>query len=181
MRGIVSEKLTEFLTQVNIAAAEAKQNNIQYTPELVRGNLEKLAAFLPKGAELAFVDNRTLVAATHEIPVRVYSPAPDKKLPVVIHLHGGGHMCGSVELYDPISRRVALEANCIVICVDYRLAPEHPYPAGIDDCQYAIIHYKDVLQGVKYSDQLLYIRRQCWWCYLYHTCDESSGNTRDKN
>lgn len=154
MRGIVDEKLTDFLAQVNISAAEAKKNKVQYTPELVRENLNKLATFLEKGPELAFVEDRTFSTNSHNIPARIYSPSLTEKLPVLLHFHGGGHMCGNVELYDPISRKIAHQAQCIVICVDYRLAPEYPYPAGVNDCEHALIHYKDVLHGLNYNEQI---------------------------
>lgn len=154
MRGIISEKLKVFLEQVNAAAAEARANNVQYSPELVRGNLNKLSAFLEVGPVLEFVEDRIFVTNSHEIAVRVYSASTTEKLPVVLHFHGGGHMCGSIDLYDPISRKVALQGHCIVICVDYRLAPEHPYPAGVDDCEYALLHYQEVLHGLNYSSQV---------------------------
>lgn len=154
MRGIVSEKLSDFLEQVNIAAVEARANNVSYSPELVRANLNKLSAFLTSGPELEFIEDRTLVSASHNINVRVYSPAIAEKLPVVLHFHGGGHMCGGIDLYDPISRKIAKQGHCIVICVDYRLAPEHPYPAGIDDCEYALLNYQEVLQGLNFSGQV---------------------------
>jgi len=63
-------------------------------------------------------------------------------------------MCGSIDLYDPISRQLARETNSIVICVDYRLSPESPYPAGIDDCQQVLMHYKTLLQGMKHNNQV---------------------------
>jgi acetyl esterase/lipase len=63
-------------------------------------------------------------------------------------------MCGSVDLYDPISRKLALATHAIVICADYRLAPEHPYPAGLDDCQQVLERYQSLLTGMKYSDEL---------------------------
>ncbi len=63
-------------------------------------------------------------------------------------------MCGSVDLYDPISRKLALATHAIVICADYRLAPEHPYPAGLDDCQQLLERYKSLLTDMKYSDEL---------------------------
>lgn len=154
MRGIVDKKLEDFLAQVDIAAAEAKKNKVQYTPELVRENLKKLAIFLEDGPELAFVEDRTFSTNNHDIPARIYSPSLTEKLPVLLHFHGGGHMCGNVELYDPISRKIAHQAQCIVICVDYKLAPEHPYPAGVNDCEYALIHYKDVLQGLNYNEKI---------------------------
>ncbi|WP_448211810.1 alpha/beta hydrolase [Colwellia sp. MEBiC06753] len=154
MRGTVSKQLDEFLAQVNLAQAQAKADGIQYTPELVRANLNKLAALLPDVAAPAFIEDRAFQLTDRTIPVRVYSPAPEQALPVVMHFHGGGHMCGSVDLYDPISRMVANLGQCVVICVDYLLAPEHPYPNGIDDCQHALIHYQSVLKGVNYNQQI---------------------------
>jgi acetyl esterase len=68
------------------------------------------------------------------VPVRVYRPSPDDGLPVVVYLHGGGWVLGSVDVYDTVTRRLANAANAIVVSVEYRLAPEHPYPAPLDDC-----------------------------------------------
>jgi acetyl esterase/lipase len=155
MRGIISPKLSDFITQVNIAAEEAKASGVTLTPNLVRGNLNKLAVFIGKGPELACVKDEVLTSSTHNIPVRIYSPAPDEALPVVMHYHGGGHMCGSIELYDAISRKISKAGHCIVIAVEYRLAPEYPYPAGIDDCQYVLENYEKVLEKIKYNQQLM--------------------------
>ncbi len=155
MRGIISPKLSDFIAQANIAAEEAKATGILCSPSLVRGNLDKLEAFIGQGPELTYVNETLFDTPTHAIPVRVYSPAPDEALPVVMHYHGGGHMCGSIELYDAISRKIAKAGHCIVIAVEYRLAPEFPYPAGIEDCQYALVHYQEVLSKVKYNQQLM--------------------------
>ena len=62
------------------------------------------------------------------VPVRVYRPSSDDGLPVVVYFHGGGWTIGSVDVYDPITRALANAANAIVVSVEYRLAPEHPYP-----------------------------------------------------
>ncbi|WP_318479728.1 alpha/beta hydrolase [Photobacterium leiognathi] len=67
------------------------------------------------------------------MPVRIYHPQPEQALPVLLFFHGGGHMAGSVDVYDPICRKLALHSEHIVVSVEYRLAPEHPYPAAIDD------------------------------------------------
>lgn len=160
MRGIVAAKLHDFLAQVNQAAAQAKQDGVVLSPELVRANLDKLSVYMGEGPALAYVKDTTLMAedskhVQHAIPVRVYSPAPKEALPVVMHYHGGGHMCGSIELYDAISRKIADKARCIVIAVEYRLAPEHPYPAGIDDCQFALENYQQALSQLSYSEQLV--------------------------
>jgi acetyl esterase/lipase len=155
MRGIISPKLSNFIVQVNIAAEEAKVSGVKLSPNLVRGNLNKLAVFIGQGPELAYVKDEVFKKSTHNIPVRIYSPTPDESLPVVIHYHGGGHMCGSIELYDAISRKISKAGPCIVIAVEYRLAPEHPYPAGIDDCQYVLENYEKVLEQIKYNQQLM--------------------------
>lgn len=72
------------------------------------------------------------------VPVRIFHPAPDEKRPVLIHFHGGGHTAGNVSTYDPICRKIAHATGHIVISVEYRLAPECPYPAAIED-SYAVV------------------------------------------
>jgi len=153
MRGIISPKLEPFITQANKTIADAKQNNIKFSADLVRTGLNNLSTFLVNRPEIALVIDKNLPFEEHQIPVRIYHPAPQVDLPVMLHFHGGGHMCGSVDLYDPISRQLAISSKCIVICVDYRLSPEHPYPAGINDCQQVLLHHKTLLQGMNYNDQ----------------------------
>lgn len=155
MRGTISPKLDDFIKQANIAVAEARASGVLFTPSLVRGNLDKLEAFIGEGPELAYVKDDAINSASHAISVRIYSPAPKEHLPVVMHFHGGGHMCGSIELYDAISRKISQAGHCIVIAVEYRLSPEYPYPAGIDDCQHALEHYQNVLGDIKYNEQLM--------------------------
>lgn len=157
MRGTVSPKLTDFLALANSNIALAKQNNIQFTPTILRENLNKLGALMSDAPALSYITDKTLTLADRSIPVRVYSPAPNNALPVLLHFHGGGHMCGSVDLYDPICRHLASIAQCVVMSVEYRLAPEYPYPAGIDDCEYALIHYAELLDDVKYQDSVTII------------------------
>jgi acetyl esterase len=72
------------------------------------------------------------------VPVRIYRPSPDADLPIVVYLHGGGWTIGTVEQYDPVMRQVANAANAIVVAPEYRLAPEHPFPASLDDCWHAL-------------------------------------------
>jgi acetyl esterase len=72
------------------------------------------------------------------VPARIYRPSPDPDLPVVVYLHGGGWTIGTVEQFDPILRQVANATEAIVVAPDYRLAPEHPFPAPLDDCWQAL-------------------------------------------
>lgn len=75
-----------------------------------------------------------------DIPARIYWPpvAQHADLPIVVFCHGGGFALGDLETHDPVARAHAVGAEAIVVSVDYRLAPEHPFPAGVDDCWAAL-------------------------------------------
>jgi acetyl esterase len=75
-----------------------------------------------------------------DIPVRIYWPpvAQHSNLPIVVFYHGGGWAIGDLDTHDPLARAHAVGAEAIVVSVDYRLAPEHPFPAGLDDCWAAL-------------------------------------------
>jgi acetyl esterase len=68
-----------------------------------------------------------------DVPVRLYRPSPERGLPVVVYLHGGGWVAGGIELTDGICRRLADQVGAVVVSVGYRLAPEHPFPEPLDD------------------------------------------------
>jgi acetyl esterase len=67
------------------------------------------------------------------VPVRLYLPSAEKGLPLLVFLHGGGWMLGDLDTHDAMHRHLAALAGCAVLGVGYRLAPEHPFPAGLDD------------------------------------------------
>ncbi len=82
-------------------------------------------------------------ARNHQIPVRVYTPedralARDGRLPALVYYHGGGWSLGSLATYNSLCRALAREAGVVVVSVDYRLAPEHPFPAAVEDAQVAL-------------------------------------------
>lgn len=84
-----------------------------------------------------------------EIPIRVYRPATADP-PTLVFYHGGGWVLGTLDSADTICRELAVRAGCLVVSVDYRLAPEHPFPAAIDDVYAALewtIEYADSLGG----------------------------------
>jgi acetyl esterase len=80
--------------------------------------------------------DRTVPGPNGEIPIRVYTPRDSggEKLPVLVLYHGGGWVIGDLESHDNQCRYLANEADTIVVAVDYRLAPEHVFPAGVKDC-----------------------------------------------
>jgi acetyl esterase len=68
------------------------------------------------------------------IPLRIYLPVGEGPSPVLVFLHGGGWVRGSLDAYDGLCRRLTNGAGCVVVSVAYRRAPEHPFPAGLEDC-----------------------------------------------
>jgi acetyl esterase/lipase len=94
---------------------------------------------IPRGPEVARVEDRAAPGPTGEIPVRVYWPSEEAGLPIVVWFHGGGWVLGSVEESDPVCRRLAVRSEAIVVSVDYRMAPEDPAPASLEDCHAATV------------------------------------------
>ncbi|API86867.1 alpha/beta hydrolase fold domain-containing protein [Francisella uliginis] len=76
----------------------------------------------------------------HSIPVRVYDPNTQEKLKAIVFSHGGGFVSGTLESFDAFCRRLALTTNRVVFAVDYRLAPEHQFPAGLNDVECVAEH-----------------------------------------
>lgn len=103
-------------------------------------NVEALAALAGPEQPVARVENRTIPGPGGPIPVRAYWPITGKKLPALVYLHGGGWVFGNIDAIDRNCRLLANAVECIVINVDYRLAPEHKCPAAAEDA-YAVITY----------------------------------------
>lgn len=87
----------------------------------------------PSQAQLANVEDRRVPGPAGDIPIRIYTPKGEGPFGVLVYVHGGGFVIGSVEDYDPTCREVCAGAGCIVVSVEYRLAPEHPFPAAPED------------------------------------------------
>lgn len=100
-----------------------------------------------------------------EIPVRIYDPAPEKTLPLVIYLHGGGWVMGSIGVVDRPCRQLANAAECMVAAVEYRLSPETKFPGPAEDC-YSVTRWL-----AEHSDELGFDRGQLGICG-----DSSGGN-----
>jgi acetyl esterase len=91
---------------------------------------------------VSFVRDLAIPGRAGEIPIRVYRPRPlagdggdatDDPLPVLVFYHGGGWVLGTLDSAGSICRELARRAGCVVVSVDYRLAPEHPFPAAVED------------------------------------------------
>jgi acetyl esterase len=82
---------------------------------------------------LAAVADRAIPGPAGDLRVRVYTPPGEPPFPIVVWLHGGGWVVGTLDSYDPICRALAAAVPAVVVAVDYRLAPEHRYPAAVED------------------------------------------------
>jgi acetyl esterase len=94
----------------------------------------------------------------NSIPVKIYKPTDEVNLPITVYFHGGCFISGGFDTHDAQLRQIALLSNSIVICIQYRLAPEHTYPAAHDDVYQAVLGIKE--QAHKYggnSDHLVFI------------------------
>jgi acetyl esterase len=100
--------------------------------------LELCNAFARPHPEGVKALDRTIKAAGIEIPLRIYRPAASGALPAVLFFHGGGWVLGDLDSHDSIAADICSRTGAIVIAVHYRLAPEHPFPAGFDDCYAAL-------------------------------------------
>ena len=101
---------------------------------------EAMAALAGPIQEVARVEDRSIPGPGQPIPVRVYWPAAASELPVLVYFHGGGWVFGNIDSVDRTCRALANAAGCIVVNVEYRLAPENKFPAAVDDA-YAAVRY----------------------------------------
>ena len=89
-------------------------------------------------APVAQVRDLLVPGAAGQLPARVYHPAPGRALPLVAYLHGGGWTLGGIREADRPCRRLAAASNCVVVAVEYRLAPETKFPGPLEDCVQAV-------------------------------------------
>ncbi|KTD46100.1 alpha/beta hydrolase [Legionella quinlivanii] len=119
------------------------QNLLEMEPGKAREAFNKLVA--PVAGRLKAIDvhteDRELDINGHKIQVRLYKPSKDSSnLPALIYCHGGGFVFGDLDFLDYTCRFLSEAANCLVVAVDYRRAPEHKFPAAHNDC-YDVIRY----------------------------------------
>lgn len=124
-------QIAGFLQQLEAAGAQPFH---ALPPTEARVAFSKLNAMLPGStAPVASIDNRSIPGPAGEIPIRVYTPEGDGPFPALVHIHGGGFVIGSLEDYERVCQELCSRVGCVVVSVDYRLAPEHPFPAAPDD------------------------------------------------
>lgn len=144
----------------DLLAAQPRNPNLCYDTLSSRAGLAALTkANVSTSEPMAAIINTEVDTGERRIPVRIYRPALTGEPKVVVFIHGGGHLSGSVEVYDPVARHLAMATGNIVVSVDYRLAPENPYPAGLSDAKAVIENVWSLLesQHFPYTRQLTLI------------------------
>jgi acetyl esterase len=141
--------------QVQTLLAAAKAAGLpemwQLTPDQAREQYKLRVRRLDvKEEPIHRVSDRLIPGPDRPIPLRVYEPRaarPDERLPVLMWFHGGGFVIGDLDTHDTACRRLAKEGDCLVVAVDYRLAPESKFPAAVEDCMAALRWV--ALQGIE--------------------------------
>ena len=130
------------------AATRALMDNIQragfpplyeQTPERARQAYRMgVGAMTAPPRDLARVEDFTIPGPAGAIPARLWAPSTNPGLPVFLYLHGGGFVVGGIDTCESMCRDIAHHSGAAVVAIDYRLAPEHKYPAGLEDCMAAL-------------------------------------------
>jgi acetyl esterase len=120
-----------------ITLVEAGTPMSEQTPEEARASFRTLAVGFRKPEDVvpvASVEDTTVAGAEGDLAARVYRPTGDGPFPTVALFHGGGFVIGDLDTHDNLARAICRDAGAVVVSVEYRLAPEHPFPAGLEDC-----------------------------------------------
>jgi acetyl esterase len=113
----------------------------QLTPDQAREQYQLRVAKLALKAEVYRSTDRPIPGPGNDLPLRIYQPReakPGELFPVLLWFHGGGFVIGNLDTHDSACRMLATQADCVVVAVDYRLAPEHKFPAALEDCMAAL-------------------------------------------
>jgi len=121
-----------------MAAAPGPPGHLVPVDQARAANDHDAAIMSGPGEEVAEVREITVPGPGGPIPVRVFRPAGEGPLPLVAYAHGGGWVIGSLDGFDPLCRALANASGALIASIGYRLAPEHPFPAGLDDVRAAV-------------------------------------------
>lgn len=127
----------EIIPQVQDALNFIHSVNVTHIEDKLQASrvfYEKLIPLAGEQEAVFAVEDKTIEFADRKINVRIYRPGNKKILPAVVYFHGGGFFKGSLETHDRPLRQLANLSGVVIISVDYRLAPEYPFPHGLNDC-----------------------------------------------
>ena len=100
----------------------------------IRENTKLHIALKQPLLQIYSVDHRIINGPSSNLPIRIYRPSEENNLPALVFFHGGGWVLNFLDIYEPALRKIAKNGNFVIIAVEYQKAPEHSYPAPLDDC-----------------------------------------------
>ena len=131
-------EITSFSQQVQ-TALNFSNHLLETTPpadnflQTMRIFYRRMAIMAGKPPSIYKIEDQSINTPDGDLALRIYRPSAEPNLPVTLYFHGGWFFMGDLESHDPLLRNLASKTEAVVIAVDYRLAPEHPFPAAIND------------------------------------------------
>lgn len=132
-------QLTSSIHQILNHLEKIQSFNVQDSLDDTRKYLETMTLQLSgKKESVAMIEELNIPQESHEIPIRIYRPngKNTSSSSAIIYIHGGWFIAGGFETHDAVVRKLANKTGAVIIFADYRLAPEHPFPAGLNDSKY---------------------------------------------
>lgn len=174
------QKLQDFLASLNANLKKREGSGFKATPVNMRESMANLNRLMLK--ERPFIKkiwDDLLPSSLYKVPVRIFHPEPSEKRPVLLHFHGGGHVTSGILEYDPILRKLASATGHVVVGVEYRLAPECPYPAGIEDAYTALAGILPLLEarGIAHKKEISLVGDSAGGAMAASLIEKIQGNT----
>jgi len=126
---------------LDAAKASGAPEMWELTPDQARAEYLRRAERVRADVDIYRVEDRQIPGPVQPIKVRIYTPQANQEqasLPVLVWYHGGGFVIGDLDSHDSACRALANQSECLVVAVDYRLAPEHKFPGAVEDCEAAL-------------------------------------------
>ena len=121
----VLEKSTDLMPTYSISEISLSQYRKNYAEERKFWN--------EGGPEISVVTQSYILGPVGQIPIRIFHPNPENRLPVLLYLHGGGFVLGSLDTHDRIMRELSFRSGCVVVGVEYSLSPENKFPLALEE------------------------------------------------
>jgi acetyl esterase len=129
---LLRKKVADRLSRPSLAETGVAQARLAFLAGQAVGN---------PGPAIALVEDREIDAPSGPLRYRIYLPSNRPATRLIVYFHGGGFVLGNLESHDRNVRRLAASSSCAVISVEYRLAPEFPFPAAFEDAQFALRYF----------------------------------------
>ncbi|MDF2234498.1 alpha/beta hydrolase [Albimonas sp. CAU 1670] len=132
--------------EVMLEKLAAQPGLSEQPPEAGRAQIAAGREAVGKGPEMAEVRELSIPTRSGEIPGRLLVPSAEPA-GLIVYYHGGGWVLACIDDFDTMGRQLAADSGCAVLLVEYRLAPEHPFPAPLEDCEDALLHAAELARS----------------------------------